>query len=258
MALLEDLLQSLEHGRILKVLVGLHWTAVVAEREGERCCGLSSTLTSAHEYHGIADVPGAGALVTIPAHELAAFAHDSARPIQASIGVAAINALLPKLTDDTCVEANAEQVIVKHGEGKTVAIVGDFPFMSRLRSQVKELFILDHRPREGILPAEAAPDILPRAEFVAITGMAFVNHSLEALLSLCADDALVMVLGPSTPLSPILFDHGVDFISGSQVVRINPVLEAISQGANFRQVHRAGVRLVTAERGAFAQASSDP
>jgi uncharacterized protein (DUF4213/DUF364 family) len=257
MALLDDLLQSLEQGRILKVLVGLHWTAVLAEREGERRCGLSSTLTSTHDHHGVTDVPEAGALVTVPAHELAAFANDSARPIQASIGVAAINALLPQLKADTYIEANAEQVIAKYGGGKTVAIIGDFPFMSRLRSQVKELFILDHRKREGILPADAAPDILPKVDFVAITGMAFVNHSLEPLLSLCATDALVMVLGPSTPLSPILFDYGVDFISGAQVVRIDPVLEAISQGANFRQVHRAGVRLVTAERGAFVKESSD-
>jgi uncharacterized protein (DUF4213/DUF364 family) len=251
MALLDDLLGRLEQGRILKVLVGLHWTAVLAEREGKRHCGLSSTLTSAHEHHGATDVPAAGALVAIPAHELAAFANDISRPIQASIGVAAINALLPKMKGDKYIEANAEHVIAKHGKDKTVAIVGDFPFMARLRSQVKELFVIDHHPREGILPPETAPDILPGADFVAITGMAFVNHSLEALLSLCADDALVMVLGPSTPLSPILFEYGVDIISGSQVVRIDPVLEAISQGANFRQVHRAGVRLVTAEKSAF-------
>ena len=257
MTLLEDLLQSVGEGHTLKVLVGLHWTAVIAEREGERRCGLSSTLTSAHEQHGDTDVPEAGALVSVPAHELATFANDSTRPIRASIGVAAINALLPQLTADAYIEANAEQVIAKHGEGKVVAIVGDFPFMERLSKHVEELFIFDQQPREGVLPVEAAADILPRAEFVAITGRAFVNHSLEALLSLCAADASVMVLGPSTPLSPILFDYGVDFISGAQVVHIDPVLEAIAQGANFRQVHRAGVRLVTVERAKFMKASRD-
>jgi uncharacterized protein (DUF4213/DUF364 family) len=255
MAILDDLLQQLEGGRILDILVGLHWTAVLVERQDGRSCGLSSTLAAPHDHHGQVDVPEAGSLAAVPAQKLAALAKDEARPILASIGMAAINALLPRLPADSLTEMNAEHVIARHGEGKTVAVVGDFPFASRLRTQVKELFVLDHRLRRGILPAEAAADVLPRADFVAITGMALVNHSLEGLLSLCTDDAHVMVLGPSTPLSPILFDYGVDFISGSQVVHIEPVLKAIAQGANFRQVHHAGVRLLTAEKNASMKAS---
>lgn len=253
MAMLDDLLQQLEGGRILKVLLGLHWTAVLAERQGGQSCGLSSTLTVPHDRHGEVDVPEAGSLAAIPAQELAAMVKDEARPIHASIGMAAINALLPRLPADCLAETNAEHVIARHGEGKTVVIVGDFPFASRLHAHVKELFVLDHRPRGDILPAGAAPDVLPQAGFVAITGMALVNHSLEGLLSLCKDDAQVMVLGPSTPLSPILFDYGVDFISGSRVVHIEPVLKAIAQGANFRQVHQAGVRLLTVEKNAYVK-----
>jgi uncharacterized protein (DUF4213/DUF364 family) len=55
----------------------------------------------------------------------------------------------------------------------------------------------------------------------------------------------VLVLGPSTPLSPVLFDHGAHLLSGSVVEDIESVLRAVAQGANFRQVHRQGVRLVT-------------
>jgi uncharacterized protein (DUF4213/DUF364 family) len=55
----------------------------------------------------------------------------------------------------------------------------------------------------------------------------------------------VLVLGPSTPLSPILFDHGAHLLSGSVVEDIESVLRAVAQGANFRQVHQQGVRLVT-------------
>jgi uncharacterized protein (DUF4213/DUF364 family) len=79
--------------------------------------------------------------------------------------------------------------------------------------------------------------------------MTLVNHSLEKLLNLCNPQATVLLLGPSTPLSPILFGHGINVLSGSVVTDIDPVLAAIKQGANFRQVHRAGVRLVTMSRG---------
>jgi uncharacterized protein (DUF4213/DUF364 family) len=54
------------------------------------------------------------------------------------------------------------------------------------------------------------------------------------------------VLGPSTPLSPLLFDYGVDAISGAVVVDIPAALAAISQGANFRQI--PGKRLLTMTR----------
>ena len=53
-----------------------------------------------------------------------------------------------------------------------------------------------------------------------------------------------MLLGPSTPLSPLLFEHGIDVLSGAIVEAVDPVLSVVIQGGNFRQVHHAGVRLV--------------
>lgn len=59
----------------------------------------------------------------------------------------------------------------------------------------------------------------------------------------------MLVLGPSTPLSPILFDHGVDIVSGSVVEDVGSVLWVVSQGGNFRQVHRQGERSITMQKG---------
>jgi uncharacterized protein (DUF4213/DUF364 family) len=64
-------------------------------------------------------------------------------------------------------------------------------------------------------------------------------------LDLCKPDAYILVLGPSTPLSPVMADHGVNLLAGSIVEDIPAVLAALGQGANFRQVHHAGVRLIT-------------
>lgn len=95
------------------------------------------------------------------------------------------------------------------------------------------------------MPASAAPDYLPDADLVAITGMTFINHTLPDLLSCCKPDAFVLVLGPSTPLTPILYEFGVNLLAGSVVENIPAVLAALGQGANFRQIHHAGVRLIT-------------
>ena len=127
-------------------------------------------------------------------------------------------------------------------------MIGSFPFVPRLRPRVGELLVLEQNPGSDELPASDAPEVLPRADVVAITGMTFVNHTLEDLLALCAPGATVLVMGATTPLSPVLFDHGVDILSGSLVTEIEPVLHAVQQGATFRQIHKAGVQLVTLQR----------
>lgn len=240
--ILDNLLNSCLEGEIVEVLIGLHWIAVVAEVEGERRCGLASTLQPDHHHHIEPDVPQAGQLESLSSSDLATLV-QSDKLILSGIGLAAINALLPRLSDDW-VDLNAETVIATHGAGKNVALIGHFPFVPRLRSQVGKLSVLEHNPQPGDLPATAAAEIIPQADVVAITGTTLINHTLDGLLDLCSPQALVISLGPSTPLSPLLFDYGVDILCGSVVTKIEPVLRTIGQGGNFRQVHRAGVRTV--------------
>ena len=91
--------------------------------------------------------------------------------------------------------------------------------------------------------------MIPQADVVAITGSSLVNRTFDGLISLCRPDAFVVVLGGTTPLSPVLFDYGVDVVAGTQIVDIEPAVHAVSQGAGLRQI--PGRKLVTlqAERG---------
>ena len=245
MELYNKLLPRLPGGKVLEVCIGLHWTAVVAEVGGEQCCGLASTLIGNHQ-HGMVDVPQAGELESFAGPELARFVLSD-RPTLRSVGAAAANALLSSQPNEW-VEANASEIIIKHGRQRNVALIGHFPFIPELRAEVGQLHVLEINPAEDELPAAAAPDILPRADVVAITSLTLLNRTHEDLLGLCSTDALVLLLGPSTPLSPILFDYGVDILSGAVVISVDQVLRAIKQGANFRQVHQAGVQLVTLYR----------
>jgi uncharacterized protein (DUF4213/DUF364 family) len=164
--------------------------------------------------------------------------------METAIGVAAINALLPPY-EEQWVDVNAEEVIAGQGGGKGVVVVGHFPFIPRLRERVGRLWVLEQQPRGGDLPAEAAAEVVPQADVLAITGTTLINRTFESLMALRRPEALVLLLGPSTPLSPVLFDHGVRLLSGAVVEDIDSVLRAVSQAANFRQVHQQGVRLVT-------------
>ena len=244
MKFLSQIIETLPDGRVIEVCIGIYWTAVVVEVADQRMCGLCATLSSGH-IHGEKQgpsVPKAGRLGGGSGRDLAALALGKTG-VQKSIGVAALNALLPR-QPHLWKDANAEQIITDHGAGRRVVMVGHFPFVDRLRSSVGELVVLELEPSPGDIPADEAPRVIPDAEVVAITGMTLVNHTLPKLLELCAPDSLVILMGPSTPLSPILFDHGIDILSGAVVLDIESVLKVVSQGGNFRQVHRSGVRLV--------------
>jgi uncharacterized protein (DUF4213/DUF364 family) len=242
MKILREILATLPDGEVVDVRIGLHWTAVVIEKEGERRCGLAATLYERGDPHQTPAVPQAGRLQGGSGRELAGLCLSDQATLT-SMGVAAINAMLPR-DEKTWIEANAEEVLARRGEGRRVALVGHFHFVSRLKERVGELIVLEQQPEEGDLPAEAASQVLPQANVIAITGMALSNHTLESLLDLCPSEAFVMLLGPSTPLSPLFFAHGVDWLSGAIVTAIDPVLHILSQGGNFRQLHPAGIRLV--------------
>ena len=247
MQIIQDLIQGLADHKILDVRIGLHWTAVVVEKNGSLKCGLSSTLVAPHDHETNGpDVPLAGKLAVLSGLELAEFALHEKRTLR-SVGMAAINALLPSYPEKW-VDDNAEEMIARHGVGKKVVLIGHFPFIPSLRERVGELTILELNPKPGDVHADQAEKIIPQAQVLAITSMTFPNHTLEKIIPLCAPGTLVIMLGPTTPLTPRMFDFGIDIISGSVVEDIPVVLNMVSQGASFRQIHKNGVRLVNMAR----------
>ena len=236
MNILDDLLATLPNDVLVRsVLVGAHWTVVCS-----RYCGLAATLMDNHP-HGHTQVRDVGRLHQKTARELAEYARSD-HLLEASIGIAAINSLL-EVNEQQAVEINAADILVECGCGRNVALVGHFPFISKVRQSVGQLWVIEQHPTEDEYPAEAAAELIPQAEVVAITSSTLINHTLEGLLSFCHPDATVLMLGPSTPLSPVLFDHGATIISGTRVIDEAAVHRTVGQGASFKQVE--GVRLVT-------------
>ena len=243
MSIIETLLNSLQaDAPVHQVLVGAFWTAVVLDTDPPHC-GLASTLRGATHDAG-PPVPHAGHLLKYTGRELAGWLRSSST-LEASIGMAAFNALL-EIDETACTEVNAEDVILERGTGRRVAIVGHFPFVERVRQAAGECWVVELNPRPGDVPAEQAGEVLPRADVVALTGTSLINHTFDGLIALCRSDAFVVLLGASAPLSPVLFDYYVDAVSGTRVVDVPVALQAVSQGATFRQI--PGKRLLTMMR----------
>ncbi|HKM41060.1 MAG TPA: DUF364 domain-containing protein [Methanocorpusculum sp.] len=235
---IEDLLATLPDKSIpvRSILIGAHWTAVCSAH-----CGLATTIIG-NDCHGQTTVVrDSGSLHLKSAQELAEYA-QSENPLEASIGIAAINSLM-EVNEHNAVEINASEVLMEKGAGKNVALVGHFPFIPKLRKSVGNLWVIELNPIEDDYPAQSAAELIPQADIVAITASSLINHTMDNLLNLCDPDAQVIILGPSTPLSPVMFEHGANIIAGSRILDETAVLNCIGQGAIFQQV--SGVKLLT-------------
>ena len=240
MKILEDLLSTLnKEASVRDVRQGLFHTAVLT-----RNCGLAATLPRDALGLEQPSVGEPGLLLNRSPLELARMAYSQSI-LEAAIGMATINSLLD-IDEGRCQRLNARDLIAEKGKDRRVAIVGHFPFIPKLREVVKELWVIEKNPGEGDFTDAEAGDFIPQADVVGITGTAFTNHTIEQLLELCNPKAYVVVLGGTAPLSPILFDYGIDAISGTRVIDPDLVLRCVSEGATYPQIK--GIRKLTMAR----------
>jgi uncharacterized protein (DUF4213/DUF364 family) len=123
-------------------------------------------------------------------------------------------------------------------------MIGHFPFADGLREDCGELWIFErgHNRQQDDLGEEAMVQLLPQADVVAVTATTLLNRTLPSVLAGVRSDAFVMLLGPSTPMTPVLFRFGFDVLCGTVVDDPRAVLRAVEQGAVTSQI--TGVRRV--------------
>ncbi len=240
MKIIETLLQEVssvaEEAQPVEVAIGAHWTLVTLSHHDTLHGGLSSTLGSGDEHHHGKGYPvrDSGRLLQRSAAQLTALAHSESL-LESSIGFATINALL-SVHPQPGIELNAAEIIAEHGAGKRVAIVGHFPFIERIRTLAETLWVLELRPHDSDEPAERAPELLPQADVVALTGTALLNGTFDSLLAHCRRDATIVILGGTTPLSTAFFDLGISAVSGTRIIDVAAARDTVLQGATYRQI----------------------
>jgi len=240
MQIIHDILSHLKEtdGPVQKVCTGAFWTTVTT-----RFSGMSSTYRELDLQHSDQPcmVEEAGQLTDKSAGELAAYAL-SEDTVSASIGMAAINSLI-EIDESSCTPINAFEIVAQKGTGKNIGVVGHFPFIPKLREKAANLWVIERRLRPGDYPETEAEKYLPQCDVVCLTSSSFINHSIEDLLALCKN-SFVVLTGPTSPMTPLLFDYGIDVICGSKITDVGTLNHYITQAATFRQAKKHGIQLL--------------
>jgi len=204
------------------VWVGLHWTAVKS-----KYVGVAHTYKTAEAQ----SIRNGGMLSSLCLDELCSMALSD-NTLDASVGCAAVNSLI----EPRGKKGNVEIQFKKLSRGKTVSIIGRFPFNDDLRKLAGKCYILEMNPAKGELPSSAADDILPKCDLNIITATTIINHTIDRLLELGSGGTNV-ILGPTTPFSDILFEHGADILAGVRVTDSSELSRTIVQGVKkFRSI----------------------
>lgn len=230
----DDLIENIPSGiKVENAVQGDYWTGV--EAEGNLGIGHTMNVNTIER--------------TLPENlkgmrlkDLAQYA-KSWNFIEAAYGVAAINSYyntkenMEKLgVFDN--KGDAFDVYQEKVKGKKVAVIGRFPFLEGRFGKICDLKVLERNMSTGDYPDSACELILPESDFVFITGCTFVNKTIVRLLEL-SKKAHTVLVGPTTPVTKILFDYGVDDLSGFYVKDKDECAELIGNSEG-RRVLSAG------------------
>ncbi len=231
-------LEAARDAALIDVRVGPYWTVV----QTSTGTGLASTVSHEVDRDQAYPIVDAGELLERSPLELAACLQSGSAP-EAAVGLAAVNALLPRPTGNTA-EINAADLLCDRAAGRLLAMVGHFPFVDRVRAACREVLVFERggRQRPGDLGERHMEGLIPHAEVVAVTATTLLNGTLDSIVGLLGPGSFVVMLGPGTPFAPCLFDVGFDALCGTVVEYHEAVVRAVSQGAVTGQI--PGVRRV--------------
>jgi uncharacterized protein len=226
---------------VVDVRIGLGYTAVVLD-DGH--AGVAYTFRD-QARSGCSVLDGARPLSGSPAADLLCLL-ESPDAIEAGVGLGCANALanrdLPEFLGGD---------ILKHLEVRPdddVAMIGHFgPLAGAVRARARSLTIFERveEPTEVFRPQHEASAALPRCQIALITAASVINHTIDDLLEAAKGCREVVLLGASTPLSPVVFEASpVTMLSGILVTASEGVLRVVSEGGGMRQLN-SHVRKVT-------------
>ena len=209
------------------VAVGLNWTLV----EGPDAIGLAHS--PARGTSGCFGLNCAGNHNGKSLAELAAGC-NSDNPFDRALALASINAYFnrPQLEGKS---TNGLNLFCHSDNLKTVSI-GRFPAIENKFPRIK---VIEKNPGVNDYPITESSNLLKSADQVIITASALNSEEFIDYLQF-AENARIMIIGPSTPMSPLLFNNGISILAGFVITHPSKAIDIILQGGSIKQLKYCG------------------
>jgi len=157
----------------------------------------------------------------------------SQNALKRAIGCATINALI----NTTSLKLSSENGLdINTNDDERVVIVGRFP---GLEQKLPNAYVIERSPGPKDYPESAAPQLIPKCDQLIITASTWVNGSLEPILSL-VKNAQVSIIGPGTPMSPLLGRYGISRLAGFIATNPKKLSKLIAREAGVKQFKHLG------------------
>ena len=228
---LQDLLDIIPQEPTTAIIVGYNWTLV------QSACGSGLVSTPPKGRNGAGTTPTTGRYTGMSLRALAKLA-QSGNPYECAVGCAAINAGTNRVSRTEHIVEDG--LAVPQQRSGRVVVVGRFPGLNR---KIPDAVVLECDPGPHDLPASAAADVIPGCSRLLVTASAWRNGTLAGLLAL-AQGAHVSLIGPGTPLSPVLHRHGIHRLAGFVPTDREALRQAVAEGAGVSQFRHLGRTVV--------------
>jgi uncharacterized protein (DUF4213/DUF364 family) len=244
-----------------RAVLGLFFTGVkLSDGSGGICATLSRNVPEA------VCCPSSSAQVNTPGklrgHKAGEFLEDlhARSPLRRVLAIAVLSALCasarrsaspPAYTIRRGVDALDAVAIPPDAH---VVIVGAFvPVIKAMKRRGQSFRILEQDPATlkpdempFYTPAESAPQEVPKADLLFVTGTTLINDTLEPILAAAKPTAKIVVVGPTASLAPeALFRRGVSLVGGVEVTDPDLLLDLLAEGASgYHFFGKAAERIV--------------
>lgn len=166
--------------------------------------------------------------------------------IRRAVGIAVVNALAQAAAERGGVGAELLHDMDAFDAARIqphekVVVVGAFvPFLRALRALGADHLVLEKDPstlKAAELPffreAALAPQIVPQADVLLITGTTLINDTLDGLLRLAKPGARIVVVGPTVTMVPdAFFRRGCTILGGVEITDPDAFLDILAEGGS--------------------------
>jgi uncharacterized protein len=210
--LLEQLLSNANRDVLIEnVYIFLNWVIVKTDKYA-----MSTMLTG---MPGLVDPTGmntfVGDIIGKNAYSIAKEYLTSTETLKRAVGMATLKGILPDVQNYK--SGNAIDFYKHIAAVSPTCFIGHFNEGALWRAEGYPVSIVELFPRPGDIHWDNSHSVLENAELVLMTGLTIVNNTFDEVVKRTPNAKYRVVMGPTVPLSPVLFEYGITTIGGTLI-----------------------------------------